>query len=220
MQKSIRKLLRSKDKTLYDISLNKAGSQQPDILNELNDVFSDKIATDPNYKYNYGDGIANFSFKVGKGVDIKNNNPNWRKFNKYFIDISVLKNKNLLELRYLQNRRVNANFPAMSVNIKVRDILLDIIEKNTLNKDSYNSLTDRDKYVINKFLEKIDRTDLMVNANDAFSERFKILLGEYNAGNNSQQLINELRGYIRMAIQHKLIPKQQGIDILLELSSN
>jgi hypothetical protein len=64
----------------------------------------------------------------------------------------------------------------------------------------------------------LDKSNLIKNDDEEFNEKFQILLGEYNAGNNSEILRNQLKQYIIHAMRLNLIPRNVGNSMLLEVS--
>jgi hypothetical protein len=64
----------------------------------------------------------------------------------------------------------------------------------------------------------LEKSHLIKNKDEEFNEKFQILLGSYNAGNNSEQLRSQLRQYIIHAMKLNIIPRNTGNAMLLELS--
>jgi len=64
----------------------------------------------------------------------------------------------------------------------------------------------------------LEKPHLIKNKDQEFNEKFQILLGSYNAGNNSEILKNQLRQYIFHAMKLGIIPRNTGNAMLLELS--
>jgi hypothetical protein len=64
----------------------------------------------------------------------------------------------------------------------------------------------------------LDKSHLLSNADEEFNERFQILLSEYNAGNNSEILRNQIKQYILHAMKLNMIPRNTGNNMLLEMS--
>ena len=63
----------------------------------------------------------------------------------------------------------------------------------------------------------LDKNHLIGSANDQFNDKFQILLGSYNAGNNSNKLIAELKQYIIHAMKLNMITRTVGNQMLLEM---
>jgi hypothetical protein len=64
----------------------------------------------------------------------------------------------------------------------------------------------------------LEKSHLLSNKDQDFNEKFQILLGSYNAGNNSEILKNQLRQYIIHAKRLNIIPANTANAMLLELS--
>ena len=64
----------------------------------------------------------------------------------------------------------------------------------------------------------LEKSHLLPNADEQFNHKFQILLGEYNAGNNSEILRNQLKQYIIHAMKLGIIPRKTGNAVLLEMS--
>jgi hypothetical protein len=64
----------------------------------------------------------------------------------------------------------------------------------------------------------LEKSHLIKNKDEEFNEKFQILLGSYNAGNNSEILKNQLKQYIIYAMKINIIPRNTGNSMLVELS--
>jgi hypothetical protein len=64
----------------------------------------------------------------------------------------------------------------------------------------------------------LEKSHLIKNKDEEFNEKFQILLGSYNAGNNSEILKNQLRQYVLHAKRLNIIPANTANAMLLELS--
>jgi len=62
-----------------------------------------------------------------------------------------------------------------------------------------------------------DKAHLLSNADEAFNEKFQILLGEYNAGNNNEILRNQLKQYIVHAMNLNMLGRQVGQQMIIEM---
>ena len=63
----------------------------------------------------------------------------------------------------------------------------------------------------------LDKSHLLGSADQQFNDQFQILIGEYNAGNNSEQLRSQLKQYIIHAMKLNIIPRNTGNSMLLEM---
>jgi len=64
----------------------------------------------------------------------------------------------------------------------------------------------------------LEKSPWIKNKDKEFNEKFQILLGSYNAGNNSEQLRSHLRQYIIHAMKLGIIQGNTGNAMLVELS--
>jgi len=134
---------------------------------------------------------------------------------KYFIDTHKLHN-NVLEIRYNKNRHLT-NVKTQVVGDGVKKILNDVIHTNTLNEKEYHVLTDHEKHLIRTILNMLEKAHLLSSGDQQFNNKFQILLGEWNSGNNSEIIRSQLKQYISHAMKLNLISRHVGQQMLLEL---
>ena len=135
---------------------------------------------------------------------------------KYFIDTNKL-NNNVLEVRYNKNRHLTG-IKTQIIGSGVKNIINNIINDDKMNEKEYDDLTDNERHLIRTILNMLEKSHLIKNQDQEFNEKFQILLGSYNAGNNSEILKNQLKQYILHAIKLNIIPRNTGHQMLLELS--
>ena len=134
---------------------------------------------------------------------------------KYFIDTHKL-NNNILEVRYNKNRHLT-NVKTQVIGHGVKKILNQIIDHDDMNQNDYHVLTQQEKHLIRTILNMLDKNHLISNADEEFNERFQILLSEYNAGNNSEILRNQIKQYILHAMKLNMIGRQAGQQMIIEM---
>ena len=134
---------------------------------------------------------------------------------KYFIDTHKL-NNNILEVRYNKNRHLT-NVKTQVIGNGVKNIIHNIINDNNMNQNDYHVLTQQEKHLIRTILNMLDKNHLVSNADEEFNERFQILLSEYNAGNNSEILRNQIKQYILHAMKLNMIGRQAGQQMIIEM---
>jgi hypothetical protein len=64
----------------------------------------------------------------------------------------------------------------------------------------------------------LEKSHLISNKDEEFQEKFQILLAEYNSGNNSEILRNQLKQYIIHAMRLGMIGRQAGQQMLIEMT--
>jgi hypothetical protein len=134
---------------------------------------------------------------------------------KYFIDTHKL-NNNILEVRYNKNRHLT-NVKTQVIGHGVKNIIHSIINDDTMNEKEYHVLTEQEKHLIRTILNMLDKAHLISNADEEFNERFQILISEYNAGNNSEILRNQIKQYILHAMKLNMIGRQAGQQMIIEM---
>jgi len=100
----------------------------------------------------------------------------------------------------------------------VKNIIHNIIHDDNMNQKEYHVLTEHEKHLIRTILNMLKKPHLLSDADGQFNDQFQILLGEWNAGNNSEQLRSQLKQYIIQAMKLNLIPRNTGNSMLLEIS--
>jgi len=134
---------------------------------------------------------------------------------KYFIDTHKL-NNNILEVRYNKNRHLT-NVKTQVIGHGVKNIIHSIIDNDDMDQNEYHVLTEQEKHLIRTILNMLDKSHLLSNADEEFNERFQILLSEYNAGNNSEILRNQIKQYILHAMKLNMIGRQAGQQMIIEM---
>ncbi len=110
------------------------------------------------------------------------------------------------------------NVKTQIVGDGVKKITSNVINDDSINEKEYDDLTDNEKHLIRTILNMLEKSHLIKNKDEEFNEKFQILLGSYNAGNNSEILKNQLRQYIIHAMKIGIIPRNTGNAMLLQLS--
>ena len=100
----------------------------------------------------------------------------------------------------------------------VKQIIHNILNNDSLNEKDYHVLTEHEKHLIRTILNMLEKPHLLGSADEQFNDKFQILLGEYNASNNSEILRNQLKQYIIHAMKLNMIPRNTGNAMLIEMS--
>jgi hypothetical protein len=139
-------------------------------------------------------------------------------YNKIYIDLNKLK-ENILFCKYISN---NTNIPKLKTQHISNDLkdLIDDVLNDRYNKKLYETLTDSDKTIFKMFNKmfkfKLDVPD--ATEETEFREKFKILVGSYYSGNNSEELKTELKKYVRLGVSQGLISQRDGFSLMFELN--
>jgi ribosome biogenesis protein Nip4 len=100
----------------------------------------------------------------------------------------------------------------------LKDVIMNIIN-NKFNQKEYNLLTSKDKQIVKAFV-KIFKYDLTIHDDEdiKFSNDFNVLLGEYEAGNDNEEIKKNLKKFVKIAMIKKLITNREGMELLFDLS--
>jgi hypothetical protein len=163
--------------------------------------------------------------KVGKGVKLeKEDNPTYRQFGKYVLHIPYLLNNNTANFKYPSLGSIPSIKP-LKISDDYKELLLETLQTGKLNKKELDRLPQSEI----KHFEKVavgaglvEQLGLKIGTTEedkADAKRFELLRGEYHAGNNNDKLIKELRQLITKFITNGRIHKNEGLNLLLELST-
>jgi len=163
--------------------------------------------------------------KVGKGVKLENaENPTYRQFGKYVLHIPHLVNNNTANFKYPSLGSIPSIKP-LSVSDDYKDLILEVLQTGKLNKKEFERLPQSEIKHFERvavgagLVEQLGLKLGNTEEDKADSKRFELLRGEYLAGNNNQALIKELRLLITKFITNGRIHKNEGLNLLLELST-
>jgi hypothetical protein len=174
-----------------------------------------------NYKMS-GDGFIKRRIKIGKGLEVRNDEPKFRQFGKYIIHMPQLRNNNILNLKHKSGGSIPSIKPVY-IEDNFKEFIIDILDSGRVNDRHYQSLTEPEQ---NHFLKAvrgagiIDDLKLKTKNHDKEQEeikRLELLLGEVNAGNDNAGILKEARTLIKKYVSNGRISRQKGLDMLLEL---
>jgi hypothetical protein len=163
--------------------------------------------------------------KVGKGVKLeKEDNPTYRQFGKYVIHLPYLLNNNVANFKYPSLGSIPSIKP-LTISDDYKDLILETLQTGKLNKKELerlpqNEIKHFEKVAIGAGL--VEQLGMKIGSTEedkADTKRFDILRGEYLAGNNNEKMIKELRLLITKFINNGRIHKNEGLNLLLELST-
>ena len=167
-------------------------------------------------------GFIHTRIKVGKGIEVEEQ-PRFKTFGKYIIHIPHLMNDNILNVKYPSGGSIPSIKP-VQVEENFKDFIMDLLETGRMSDKQYKTLTKPEQQhfvkiakganLINKLGIKSNDDDI----EDSEVRRFELLKGEFDAGNNNEKLIKELRALLIKFMRVGKINKKQGMDFLMELS--
>jgi hypothetical protein len=160
--------------------------------------------------------------KIGKGIDVAIPQDTYKTFGKHLIHYPALRDDYKLSIKY-PSRSKNVG-KVKVVSPEYRELLMDMLERGVLSDRMYDKLVNEEKEHFNQavkasgLMETIKLKPVNEDTKDLV-ERFKVLRGQFIAGNNAPTLIKELRSVILHFMEKGQIQKQDGYDLFKELSA-
>ena len=168
----------------------------------------------------YNTGLK--KIKIGKGISVQEQ-PTYKEFGKYAIHIPQLEDQDVLNVKYKSLGGI-PKFKPFPVSDIFRDFLLDLLNGKRANERVYLQIEPNERKAFEEIaigagvwsglgLKRTTTSD-----DEADSKRFEVLRGIYSAGNNSTQVLQELRRLVVKFMNNGKIKKNQGLELLMELS--
>jgi len=162
--------------------------------------------------------------KIGSGVAVAEKEPTYQEFGKFVIHIPQLR-KNILNVKYASGSRPQY-LPIVNIDDDTKDLLVSTLETGKMSENQFNKLPQPAKDFLIKAIKGAGLQNQLFKGKDKLyateekedRDRFNILKGEFDAGNDNPNLIKELRGLVIKFIDTRIIPKKQGLEFLRQLN--
>jgi hypothetical protein len=160
--------------------------------------------------------------KIGKGIAIERE-PTYAEFGKYAIHLGQLKNNDILNVKYKSLGGI-PHFKPTPISDSFKDFILDVLENGKANQRVYDNIPPDERKLFEKIASgagifhtlKLKKTVTDQDKED--NNRFEILKGEYLAGNTSHKILAELRRFVIKFMGEGKISRNDGMNLLMELS--
>ncbi len=160
--------------------------------------------------------------KIGAGVKYEPE-PTYRQFGKYVINMPQLKERDILNVKFPSLGRI-PQFKPTPISDVMKDFILELLDTGKVSNRIYEQIPIEERQLFEKIATgagilnalKLKRT--ISNEDKEDNDRFTLLKGEYLAGNNSVALLKELRKLVVKFMSQGKISKQDGMNLLIELS--
>ncbi len=169
-----------------------------------------------------GGGFFVGSRKVGAGIEPNQHDVDpYIEFGRYVLNVPLLK-KQQLQLKYKSLGAI-PQLPKQFISSELADFLLDLVENKKMNVRMLDTLNDHDRKLLANICFKAQAEETLgfglkvVDDDKAEFDRFQLLKGELVAGNNSPQVLKEIKGYILKFMSTGRISKSDGYNILAEI---
>ena len=162
--------------------------------------------------------------KIGSGVQVEESKPKYERFGKFIIHTPQLE-KNILNFKYPSEGRV-PNLPRMNIDDDTKDLIFSILETGKMSENQFNKLSQPTQDYLIKAIKGAGLENILFKGKCKVypkdekedRERFNVLKGEFDAGNDNPKLIKELRGLVIKFSNCGIIPKKQGLEFLTILN--
>ena len=159
---------------------------------------------------------------VGKGIEVEEQ-PTYRTFGKYVMHIPHLTDKNVLNIKYPSLGSIPSIKP-MTISEDYKDFIIDVMNTSRVNEKAFYSLQPHEQKHFERITKGAGLTDVFKLKRSGDDEekkevdRFNLLRGNYLGGNNSDDVIKELKGLVVKFINDGRIARHEGLNLLMELS--
>lgn len=160
--------------------------------------------------------------KLGKGLSVKET-PTYKEFGKYAIHIPQLEDQDILNVKYRSLGGI-PKFKPFPVSDIFRDFMLDVLDGKRPSERVYLQIEPKERKAFEEIAigaglwNGLGLKRTTTNEDEEDRKRFEVLKGIYGAGNNSPQVTQELRRLVTKFINEGKMKRQQGLNLLMELS--
>ena len=169
------------------------------------------------YPFNSGFGISsNKKLVSGRGIQSREIKHKKSFLHKYAIDLKKLRH-NILALKYLKNANNVATFNPIEISKTLKELLEHFLhDGKQIDSSDFEKLSHTEKRIL-KRLYSFLKIDFVFDHDDQFQKRFEVMYGSWLAGNDNEDLIKELKEYIKLAVHENIISKDAGRTMMNKL---
>ena len=178
-----------------------------------------------NRKIIFGQGLYKESTK--NNIDYSQGVPELKsyvKLGKHFVHRHKLIHDGILQIRRKSGTTLN-HIPTQKISKALAVVLIKLIGTDHPSFEDMQKLEDNDKALMNKIIKatKIDDRLMLPTPERTKDEqewnRFQIIVGEIQAGNNADEIVKELKKLLLRFADSNRLPKREIREILLDLTS-
>lgn len=145
----------------------------------------------------------------------------YKPIGRYFINHGRLIGKGILSVKSKSGQSVK-DIGTRIVSNNVKNVMDKIIKNKQLDYEDINVLTEEERLLIDKIADKAGLIDIKMPTKyktelEKLVNRYMILSGEIEAGNDNSSIIKELKQVILKLSNQNVLPKGQAREILLDI---
>ena len=159
--------------------------------------------------------------KIGRGI-APPEEPTHIEFGKHLLHANNLR-KGVLSLHHRGGGRV-ASIPVQNISEDLRDFIVDILQHKKASQKEYSRLPIHEQKLFEKFstgagiFHSLGLKSPHDDDDKKNIQRFEVLKGEWMAGNNSHELVRELRKLVIHFMEEGRLTKGQARELLLNIN--
>jgi len=167
-------------------------------------------------------GFRHTRIKVGGGVRVREQ-PTYAHFGKYIIHMPHLNDKNVFNVKYPSKGSIPSIKP-MTISDDYKDFVMEVLESGKMNDRMLKKLPEQEIRHFEKVVSGAGLTEVLklkrgnTDSEKKDMDRYYLLRGEIEAGNNAETVVKELRGLIVKFMNDGRVNKSEGLQLLMELS--
>ena len=162
-----------------------------------------------------GSGIMKSRKVKGSGIKNEVKKSYHKPIHKFYIDSNKL-NNGILEIRYISNKHLSDIQP-MIMKPHFKKCFNQLMNHGDIDMKDYELLSKTDKELVKKLIKMFNLDVQIDDDNNSFANNFEILKGQFRAGNNSQELKDQLKEYIMYAVNTSVITRTMGKNLMVEM---
>ena len=172
-----------------------------------------------NHKVFHGKGFESSNVDFSKGVKKE---PMYVPFGKHFINKTKLLGRGILMLRRKGGNTISS-LPTVKISDELKNVIAGLIENMNPSFGSIANLSPEDKDLYNKVIRETSIDQRLLIPSPTLDEdqktwhRFQVLAGELNAGNDSPEMIKEMKKLLVILANKQMLPKGQCRELILDI---
>jgi len=109
---------------------------------------------------------------------------------------------------------------AQHISNDVKEVITDLINSKFDNR-LFEKLAEGDRRLVKRVIKAFSLdVDLKDNTEEEYKRQFDVILGQFQAGNNSPLIKNQLKKYVIESLESGFITRRQSWQILFELANS
>ncbi len=160
---------------------------------------------------------------VQAGIECKNK-AHYKTFGKFIINCDLLVHDNILLVKYSGSYAPVPSLKRTKIGDDLQKAILELLDSSKINYDLLKDCSHNDRQVFERLIKRagLDKQleydkNLCKMNETGLKLRFEVLRGQILAGNNNEEIVNELKYVIKELMECKVISLSDGEELIQEL---